>query len=82
MFSFFLMAQIWDGISNRCVNTFLDAHERAPVSSVMFSKNAKYVLSAGRDSKARLWELSTGTAVTCNSPLPLPPGNCVVSYET
>jgi len=48
-------------VSNRCVNTFVDAHDHAPVSSVMFSKNAKYVLSAGRDSKARLWELSTGT---------------------
>ena len=52
--------QLWDGVSNRCVNTFQDSHEGASVATVRFSKNTKYVLSSGRDSKARLWELSSG----------------------
>jgi len=51
--------KIWDGVSNRCVATFLQAHDRAPVCSVAFSRNGKYVLSSGKDSLVKLWELST-----------------------
>ena len=40
--------KIWDGVSNRCVATFLQAHEGAPVCSVAFSRNGKYVLSSGK----------------------------------
>ena len=40
--------KIWDGVSNRCVATFLQAHDRAPVCSVAFSRNGKYVLSSGK----------------------------------
>ena len=35
-------------------------HSGESVSSVRFSKNSKYILSSGRDSKVMLWELSTG----------------------
>ena len=52
--------QVWDGVSNRCINTFKGIHTNESVSSVRFSKNSKYILSSGRDSKAMLWELSTG----------------------
>jgi len=33
--------KIWDGVSNKCVNTFERAHDGAPVCSVTFSRNAK-----------------------------------------
>ena len=52
--------KVWDGVSNRCVNTFKSAHGGEIVSSVKFSKNAKYILSSGRDGLSTLWELSTG----------------------
>jgi len=51
--------KIWDGVSNRCIGTFIQAHEGAPVCSVTFSRNGKYVLSSGKDSLVKLWELST-----------------------
>jgi cleavage stimulation factor subunit 1 len=51
--------KIWDGVSNRCVNTFLKAHDGAEVCSVRFSRNGKYLLSSGKDSLVKLWELST-----------------------
>jgi len=51
--------KIWDGVSNRCVATFLQAHDGAEVCSVTFSRNGKYVLSSGKDSLVKLWELST-----------------------
>ena len=69
--------KIWDGVSNRCILTFLQAHDGAEVSSfleiganllctpviqvcaVNFSRNGKYVLSSGKDSLVKLWELST-----------------------
>jgi cleavage stimulation factor subunit 1 len=36
--------KIWDGVSNRCVNTFLKAHDGAEVCSATFSRNAKVSL--------------------------------------
>ena len=51
--------KIWDGVSSQCVATFPAAHDGAPVSSVAFTRNGKYVLSAGKDSLVKLWELST-----------------------
>jgi len=49
--------KVWDGISNRCVNTFRRAHDGA-VSSVKVSRSGKYILSAGKDSLVKLWEMS------------------------
>lgn len=49
--------KVWDGTSNRCVNTFRRAHEGA-VSSVRVSRNGKYILSAGKDTQVKLWEMS------------------------
>ncbi|RNA37021.1 cleavage stimulation factor subunit 1 [Brachionus plicatilis] len=51
--------KLWDSVSNRCINTFADAHGHQEVCSVQFSKNSKYLLSSGKDSVVRLWELST-----------------------
>ena len=52
--------KLWDGVSNRCVTTFDKAHDGAEVCSAFFSKNAKYILSSGKDSVVKLWEISTG----------------------
>lgn len=51
--------KIWDGVSSRCINTFLDAHSHQEVTSIAFSRNSKYLLSSGKDSVVRLWELSS-----------------------
>ncbi|KAG8328572.1 cleavage stimulation factor, 3' pre-RNA, subunit 1, partial [Homalodisca vitripennis] len=33
--------KLWDGVSNRCVNTFVAAHDGAQVCSIQFTRNAK-----------------------------------------
>lgn len=33
--------KIWDGVSNRCVNTFVKAHGGSEVCSVTFTRNGK-----------------------------------------
>jgi cleavage stimulation factor subunit 1 len=40
--------KIWDAVSNRCIATFLQAHDGDEVCSVTFSRNGKYVLSSGK----------------------------------
>lgn len=50
--------KLWDGVSNKCINTFPQAHEGNEICSVVFSRNSKYVLSSGKDSLVKLWELS------------------------
>jgi WD40 repeat protein len=42
------------------VNTITNAHGGASVSSVSFSKNGRYLLSAGQDSKPRVWDMNAG----------------------
>ncbi|KAK2551246.1 Cleavage stimulation factor subunit 1 [Acropora cervicornis] len=51
--------KIWDGVSNKCIQTFPQAHNGAEVYSICFSQNSKYVVSSGNDSLVFLWELST-----------------------
>ncbi|XP_068700333.1 cleavage stimulation factor subunit 1-like isoform X2 [Montipora capricornis] len=55
--------KIWDGVSNKCIQTFPQAHNGAEVYSVRFSQNSKYIVSSGKDSLVFLWELSTGKAL-------------------
>ncbi|XP_077509237.1 cleavage stimulation factor subunit 1 Cst50 [Amblyomma americanum] len=50
--------KLWDGVSNKCICTFPQAHDGNEVCSVVFSRNGKYVLSSGKDSIVKLWELS------------------------
>ncbi|CAG9767917.1 unnamed protein product [Ceutorhynchus assimilis] len=51
--------KLWDGVSNRCINTFAKAHDGYEVCSVVFSRNGKYLLSSGKNSICKLWELSS-----------------------
>ena len=53
-----LIFQIWDGVSSRCVATYIAAHGGDDVCSVVFSRNGKYLLTSGKDSVARLWDLA------------------------
>lgn len=39
--------KVWDGISGRCINTFDKAHDGAEISSVLFTRNGKYLLTSG-----------------------------------
>lgn len=60
--------KIWDGVSNRCINTFNEAHTKEHVTSVLFSKNSKYILSCGKDGNAALWELAMGRPLNTYQP--------------
>lgn len=55
--------KIYDGVSGKCVNTIEQAHGGASVSSVKFSRNSKYLLSNGKDSIGRLWDMSSGQVI-------------------
>ena len=52
--------KLFDTVSSRCVNTISKAHGGFPVTSVVFSKSSKYLLSTGLDSIGKLWDMSTG----------------------
>ena len=55
--------KIWDAVSNRCVSTFLQAHDGSDVCSVSFSRNGKYVLSSGKVRTVVLFPFSVHTAL-------------------
>jgi cleavage stimulation factor subunit 1 len=50
--------KIWDAVSSRVINRFTQAHDGSEVCSLAFSKNGKYLLSSGKESLVKLWELS------------------------
>lgn len=55
--------KIWDGVSNRCVNSFRRAHDGAELSSIQISRNGKYLLSAAKDHLVKLWEISMASCL-------------------
>ncbi|RNF02594.1 cleavage stimulation factor subunit 1 [Trypanosoma rangeli] len=48
---------VYDGVSSRPVAKVNNAHSSVPVTSVKFSRTGNFILSAGMDSVARLWDL-------------------------
>lgn len=73
---YFLLENMEIGV-HRCIQTFARAHDGASVTSVQFSKNDNYLLTSGRDSVARLWDLRThkvlvtyvgASTMVCNVP--------------
>lgn len=50
--------KVWDGVSSRVINMFPKAHDGNEICSIAFSRNGKYLLSSGKDSMVKLWELS------------------------
>eukprot|EP00747_Dinoflagellata_sp_TGD_P192039 gnl/TRDRNA2_/TRDRNA2_56292_c0_seq1.p1 gnl/TRDRNA2_/TRDRNA2_56292_c0~~gnl/TRDRNA2_/TRDRNA2_56292_c0_seq1.p1 ORF type:complete len:500 (+),score=99.67 gnl/TRDRNA2_/TRDRNA2_56292_c0_seq1:63-1502(+) len=49
--------QIWDATSQRKVNRIQKAHSGSAVTSVRWSRNLNYLLSAGTDGRCRLWDM-------------------------
>jgi len=48
-------------VSNTVVHSIPTAHNGFEPTTVAFSNNGKYLLTAGKDGTIRLWEMSTGT---------------------
>jgi len=55
--------KFYNGVTGQCINTIEQAHGGTSVSSVKFSRNSKYLLSNGKDSIGRLWDLASGKVV-------------------
>lgn len=56
---------IFDTVGGKCINVIDKAHGGEIVDTVRFSKNGRYLLTAGRDNRGRLWDLTNGkTLVT------------------
>ncbi|KAI3504707.1 hypothetical protein L1887_26380 [Cichorium endivia] len=55
--------RIWDGVSSNVVRSILTAHGSAEATSANFTKDQRYVLSCGKDSSVKLWEVGTGRLV-------------------
>ena len=50
-------------MSHRCYSTLERAHDGYEVCSVQFTKNGKFLLTSGKDSICRLWEISTSRVI-------------------
>ncbi|XP_041377210.1 cleavage stimulation factor subunit 1-like isoform X2 [Gigantopelta aegis] len=70
--------KIWDGVSQKCISTLIDAHKGEELCSAVFSRNSKYILSSGKDSLVRLWELSTNRCLIVYTVYCV----CVVNFST
>ncbi|KAL8141882.1 hypothetical protein V2J09_014914 [Rumex salicifolius] len=55
--------RLWNGINAYCVRTIVGAHGTAEVTSAIFTKDEKFILSSGKDSTIKLWEVGTGRMV-------------------
>lgn len=55
--------RIWDGVSARCIRTIEMAHGSVEATSANFTKDQRYVLSCGKDSTIKLWEVGSGRQV-------------------
>ncbi|KAL6064501.1 Cleavage stimulation factor 50 kDa subunit [Balamuthia mandrillaris] len=51
--------KLWDSVQNKCIKTLVNAHNGFEVTCLQFSRNHKYLLSGGRDSHVRIWDLAT-----------------------
>ncbi|XP_044487574.1 cleavage stimulation factor subunit 50 isoform X2 [Mangifera indica] len=55
--------RLWDGVSANCVRSIVGAHGTAEATSANFTKDQRFVLSCGKDSTVKLWEVGTGRLV-------------------
>jgi cleavage stimulation factor subunit 1 len=67
--------KLWDGGSIACIATLGRAHGGSPVGSVLFSRDGRYLLTAGADSAVKLWDVralrASGAAAARAAPTPL-----------
>ncbi|CAN6717644.1 unnamed protein product [Malus baccata var. baccata] len=54
--------RLWDGITAKCAHS-IPAHGTAEATSANFTKDQRFVLSSGKDSTVKLWEVDTGKLV-------------------
>ncbi|CAO2818453.1 unnamed protein product [Amaranthus hypochondriacus] len=54
--------RLWDGVSAKCVRLISGAHGTESTSA-NFTKDNRYILSCGKDSTVKLWEVGTGRLV-------------------
>ncbi|CAL5362406.1 unnamed protein product [Camellia sinensis] len=55
--------RIWDGVTANCVRSIVGAHGTTEAISANFTKDQRFVLSCGKDSSVKLWEVGTGKLV-------------------
>eukprot|EP01133_Synstelium_polycarpum_P012803 gene12803-15025_t len=55
--------KIWDAVNFGLINTLATPHSGKEVTSIEISRNQKYLLSSGRDSFVKLWEISSGRMI-------------------
>ncbi|KAL2935444.1 Cleavage stimulation factor subunit 50 [Bienertia sinuspersici] len=54
--------RLWDGVSAKCVRLLNGAHG-GEATSANFTKDHRFILSCGKDSTVKLWEVGTGRLV-------------------
>ncbi|KFK27872.1 hypothetical protein AALP_AA8G439900 [Arabis alpina] len=55
--------RLFDGVSARCVRSISGAHGKSEVTSAVFTRDQRFVLSSGKDSTVKLWEVASGRMV-------------------
>ncbi|XP_038687760.1 cleavage stimulation factor subunit 50 isoform X2 [Tripterygium wilfordii] len=55
--------RLWDGVSASCARSIVGAHGTAEVTSAIFTKDQRFVLSCGKDSSVKLWEVGSGRLI-------------------
>ncbi|CAH8389654.1 unnamed protein product [Eruca vesicaria subsp. sativa] len=55
--------RLYDGVSAKCVRSISNAHGKAEVTSAVFTRDQRFVLSSGKDSTVKLWEIASGRMV-------------------
>ncbi|CAN8264874.1 unnamed protein product [Cochlearia groenlandica] len=55
--------RLYDGVSAKCVRSISRAHGKSEVTSALFTRDQRFVLSSGKDSTVKLWEISSGRMV-------------------
>ncbi|KAF6161214.1 hypothetical protein GIB67_042353 [Kingdonia uniflora] len=51
--------RVWDGVTAQCVWSVIGAHGSAGATSACFTRDQRCVLSCGKDSTVKLWEIGT-----------------------
>uniref|UniRef100_A0A1J3CVL5 Cleavage stimulation factor 50 kDa subunit n=1 Tax=Noccaea caerulescens TaxID=107243 RepID=A0A1J3CVL5_NOCCA len=55
--------RLFDGVSSKCVRSISGAHGKSEVTSAVFTRDQRFVLSSGKDSMVKLWEVASGRMV-------------------
>lgn len=73
--------QVWDSTTGREIARLLDLHQGA-INHVVFSRNGQFLLTAGEDGTAIMWQYSEWTPPPLNVPYPYADADSSVSSFT